>query len=44
MNWFFQNSLSEVFDGQQLAKKVNNVETSWALGATFDFFRNFNIH
>ncbi|KAM6912299.1 ectonucleoside triphosphate diphosphohydrolase 5 [Xenentodon cancila] len=28
----------------QLAKKVNNVETSWALGATFDFFRNFNIH
>ncbi|XP_047248969.1 ectonucleoside triphosphate diphosphohydrolase 5 [Girardinichthys multiradiatus] len=27
-----------------LAKKVNNVETSWALGATFDFFRNFNIH
>uniref|UniRef100_A0A8C4F3N3 nucleoside diphosphate phosphatase n=1 Tax=Dicentrarchus labrax TaxID=13489 RepID=A0A8C4F3N3_DICLA len=28
----------------QLAKKVNNVETSWALGATFDYFRNFNIH
>ncbi|XP_041827015.1 ectonucleoside triphosphate diphosphohydrolase 5 isoform X1 [Melanotaenia boesemani] len=28
----------------QLAKKVNNVETSWALGATFDFFRDFNIH
>uniref|UniRef100_A0AAX7SGU2 nucleoside diphosphate phosphatase n=1 Tax=Astatotilapia calliptera TaxID=8154 RepID=A0AAX7SGU2_ASTCA len=27
-----------------LAKKVNNVETSWALGATFDYFRNFNIH
>lgn len=29
---------------QQLAKKVNNVETSWALGATFDYFRNLNIH
>ncbi|KAM3870733.1 ectonucleoside triphosphate diphosphohydrolase 5 [Diretmus argenteus] len=28
----------------QLAKKVNNVETSWALGATFDHFRNLNIH
>lgn len=28
----------------QLAKKVNNVETSWALGATFDYFRNLNIH
>ncbi|XP_062393357.1 ectonucleoside triphosphate diphosphohydrolase 5-like [Sardina pilchardus] len=28
----------------QLAKKVNNVETSWALGATFDHFNNFNIH
>uniref|UniRef100_A0A7N8WQQ5 nucleoside diphosphate phosphatase n=1 Tax=Mastacembelus armatus TaxID=205130 RepID=A0A7N8WQQ5_9TELE len=28
----------------QLAKKVNNVETSWALGATFDFFRNLDIH
>lgn len=28
----------------QLAKKVNNVETSWALGATFDFFRHLNIH
>uniref|UniRef100_A0A3Q0RFC8 nucleoside diphosphate phosphatase n=1 Tax=Amphilophus citrinellus TaxID=61819 RepID=A0A3Q0RFC8_AMPCI len=27
-----------------LAKKVNNVETSWALGATFDFFRNLKIH
>ncbi|XP_049596070.1 ectonucleoside triphosphate diphosphohydrolase 5 [Syngnathus scovelli] len=27
----------------QLAKKVNNVETSWALGATFDYFRNLNI-
>ncbi|XP_020775268.2 LOW QUALITY PROTEIN: ectonucleoside triphosphate diphosphohydrolase 5 [Boleophthalmus pectinirostris] len=27
-----------------LAKKVNNVETSWALGATFDYFRNLNIH
>uniref|UniRef100_A0A672FR31 nucleoside diphosphate phosphatase n=1 Tax=Salarias fasciatus TaxID=181472 RepID=A0A672FR31_SALFA len=24
--------------------KVNNVETSWALGATFDYFRNLNIH
>lgn len=23
---------------------MNNVETSWALGATFDYFRNFNIH
>lgn len=29
---------------QQLAKKVNNVETSWALGATFDYFRNLDIH
>ncbi|KAM8915440.1 ectonucleoside triphosphate diphosphohydrolase 5 [Spinachia spinachia] len=28
----------------QLSKKVNNVETSWALGATFDYFRNLNIH
>uniref|UniRef100_A0A674N9A4 nucleoside diphosphate phosphatase n=1 Tax=Takifugu rubripes TaxID=31033 RepID=A0A674N9A4_TAKRU len=28
----------------QLAKKVNNVETSWALGATFDYYRNLNIH
>ncbi|KAG9336447.1 hypothetical protein JZ751_002794 [Albula glossodonta] len=28
----------------QLAKKVNNVETSWALGATFDHFHNLNIH
>lgn len=28
----------------QLAKKVNNVETSWALGATFDYFHNLNIH
>ncbi|XP_061552134.1 ectonucleoside triphosphate diphosphohydrolase 5 [Phycodurus eques] len=28
----------------QLAKKVNNVETSWALGATFDYFKNLNIH
>ncbi|XP_068607888.1 ectonucleoside triphosphate diphosphohydrolase 5-like [Brachionichthys hirsutus] len=28
----------------QLAKKVNNVETSWALGATFDYFRNLDIH
>ncbi|XP_028994413.1 ectonucleoside triphosphate diphosphohydrolase 5 [Betta splendens] len=27
----------------QLAKKVNNVETSWALGATFDYFRNLAI-
>ncbi|KAM9354862.1 ectonucleoside triphosphate diphosphohydrolase 5 [Pholidichthys leucotaenia] len=27
----------------QLAKKLNNVETSWALGATFDYFRNLNI-
>ncbi|XP_036398708.1 ectonucleoside triphosphate diphosphohydrolase 5 [Megalops cyprinoides] len=28
----------------QLTKKVNNVETSWALGATFDHFHNLNIH
>ncbi|KAJ8341594.1 hypothetical protein SKAU_G00338850 [Synaphobranchus kaupii] len=28
----------------QLTKKVNNVETSWALGATFDHFRKMNIH
>ncbi|XP_062863601.1 ectonucleoside triphosphate diphosphohydrolase 5 [Trichomycterus rosablanca] len=28
----------------QLAKKVNNAETSWALGATFDYFHNLNIH
>ncbi|KAF7704391.1 ectonucleoside triphosphate diphosphohydrolase 5 [Silurus meridionalis] len=28
----------------QLTKKVNNVETSWALGATFDYFNNLNIH
>ncbi|KAF5909719.1 ectonucleoside triphosphate diphosphohydrolase 5, partial [Clarias magur] len=27
----------------QLAKKVNNFETSWALGATFDYFHNLNI-
>ncbi|XP_076834246.1 ectonucleoside triphosphate diphosphohydrolase 5 [Brachyhypopomus gauderio] len=28
----------------QLTKKVNNVETSWALGATFNHFYNLNIH
>uniref|UniRef100_A0AAY4B1K6 nucleoside diphosphate phosphatase n=1 Tax=Denticeps clupeoides TaxID=299321 RepID=A0AAY4B1K6_9TELE len=28
----------------QLTKKVNNVETSWALGATFDHLHNLNIH
>uniref|UniRef100_A0A8B9K6M1 nucleoside diphosphate phosphatase n=1 Tax=Astyanax mexicanus TaxID=7994 RepID=A0A8B9K6M1_ASTMX len=28
----------------QLTKKVNNVETSWALGATFDHFHKLNIH
>uniref|UniRef100_A0A672N608 nucleoside diphosphate phosphatase n=1 Tax=Sinocyclocheilus grahami TaxID=75366 RepID=A0A672N608_SINGR len=28
----------------QLTKKVNNVETSWALGAIFDHFHNLNIH
>lgn len=28
----------------QLAKKVNNAEASWALGATFDYFHNLNIH
>ncbi|XP_071768550.1 ectonucleoside triphosphate diphosphohydrolase 5 [Centroberyx gerrardi] len=28
----------------QLTKKVNNVEASWALGATFDHFRNLKIH
>ncbi|KAM6961402.1 ectonucleoside triphosphate diphosphohydrolase 5 [Aplochiton taeniatus] len=28
----------------QLTKKVNNVETSWALGATFEHFQNLNIH
>ena len=33
-----------LFLSRQLAKKVNNVETSWALGATFDYFRNLNIH
>ncbi|KAL0967700.1 hypothetical protein UPYG_G00255740 [Umbra pygmaea] len=28
----------------QLTKKVNNVETSWALGATFDHFHKLKIH
>ncbi|KAG5846958.1 hypothetical protein ANANG_G00120480 [Anguilla anguilla] len=28
----------------QLTKKVNNVEASWALGATFDHFHKLNIH
>uniref|UniRef100_A0A9R1SSR9 nucleoside diphosphate phosphatase n=2 Tax=Cyprinus carpio TaxID=7962 RepID=A0A9R1SSR9_CYPCA len=28
----------------QLTKKVNNVETSWALGAIFDHFHKLNIH
>ncbi|KAM9553853.1 ectonucleoside triphosphate diphosphohydrolase 5-like isoform 3-T3 [Salvelinus alpinus] len=28
----------------QLTKKVNNVETSWALGATFKHFQNLKIH
>ncbi|XP_062323181.1 ectonucleoside triphosphate diphosphohydrolase 5-like [Osmerus eperlanus] len=28
----------------QLTKKVNNVETSWALGATFHYFQNLKIH
>lgn len=28
----------------QLTKKVNNVETSWALGATFNHFQNLRIH
>lgn len=28
----------------QLTKKVNNVETSWALGATFNYFQNLKIH
>uniref|UniRef100_A0A8C7QE08 nucleoside diphosphate phosphatase n=1 Tax=Oncorhynchus mykiss TaxID=8022 RepID=A0A8C7QE08_ONCMY len=28
----------------QLTKKVNNVETSWALGATFNHFQNLKIH
>uniref|UniRef100_A0A8C1NMN3 nucleoside diphosphate phosphatase n=1 Tax=Cyprinus carpio TaxID=7962 RepID=A0A8C1NMN3_CYPCA len=28
----------------KLTKKVNNVETSWALGAIFDHFHNLNIH
>uniref|UniRef100_A0A4W5K6G0 nucleoside diphosphate phosphatase n=1 Tax=Hucho hucho TaxID=62062 RepID=A0A4W5K6G0_9TELE len=32
------------FKDNTLAKKVNNVETSWALGATFDHFHNLNIH
>ncbi|XP_068565069.1 ectonucleoside triphosphate diphosphohydrolase 5 isoform X2 [Cebidichthys violaceus] len=28
----------------QLTKKVNNVEASWALGATLDHFHNLKIH
>ncbi|KAJ8269960.1 hypothetical protein GJAV_G00108710 [Gymnothorax javanicus] len=28
----------------QLTKKVNNVEASWALGATFEHFHKLNIH
>ncbi|KAM3603566.1 uncharacterized protein V6R79_025010 [Siganus canaliculatus] len=28
----------------QLTKKVNNVESSWALGATLDHFHNLRIH
>uniref|UniRef100_A0A674AJG7 nucleoside diphosphate phosphatase n=1 Tax=Salmo trutta TaxID=8032 RepID=A0A674AJG7_SALTR len=28
----------------QLTKKVNNVETSWALGATFNHFQNLKIY
>lgn len=28
----------------QLTKKVNNVETSWALGAMFKHFQNLKIH
>lgn len=27
----------------QLAKKVNNAEASWALGAIFDYFHNLNV-
>lgn len=40
--WFWRRCSSR--SAQQLAKKVNNVETSWALGATFDYFRDLNIH
>lgn len=40
--WFWWRS--SCHSAPQLAKKVNNVETSWALGATFDYFRNLNIH
>lgn len=40
-----KSKLNIVFcSAPQLAKKVNNVETSWALGATFDHFNNLNIH
>lgn len=28
----------------QLTKKVNNVEASWALGATLDHFHNLKVH
>ncbi|XP_028808921.1 ectonucleoside triphosphate diphosphohydrolase 5 isoform X2 [Denticeps clupeoides] len=28
----------------KLTQKVNNVETSWALGAIFDYFQNIKIH
>lgn len=28
----------------QLTKKVNNVESSWALGAALDFFHHLTIH
>ncbi|KAL4613151.1 ectonucleoside triphosphate diphosphohydrolase 5 [Arapaima gigas] len=28
----------------QLTKKISNAETSWALGAMFDYFHHLNIH
>lgn len=28
----------------QLTKKVNNVESSWALGAALDFFHHLKMH
>ena len=41
-SWGMTRCLSLIWS--QLTKKVNNVETSWALGATFDHFHNLNIH
>ncbi|GLD74890.1 ectonucleoside triphosphate diphosphohydrolase 5 [Lates japonicus] len=39
--WRSETSRREL---RRLTKKVNNVEASWALGATLDHFHNLKIH